>query len=318
VHDFFMALIQETKKGGRYTKKEREERKKKVYTLHFDKGKSAVKISEELNKNRNTINDDIQFWYSELSKELEKSDASSWLMKQIQRLERQRLRLYEDMEKQKNSKDRLAFEKLIFNIENAITQIIVKITFSKNSSFPFKKDLEKIKENDVKKIVRELLSKNPISNMPGTYSKNEIIFHIIEKTKCTNDRALSIFNIMIKFGLKTCYGFGRNIDGTINYNLLDFAIMRGYITEEELSTRNSYHEKSVLKQNQAAEELDQKTKNLDKTFTEKHGVRILWSSEIIKEYNEIVESYRDEFDKICESHYDELEQKFFQENRNLI
>ena len=51
-----MALVGEIKKGGRYTKKEQEQRKIEVYHLHFEQDKSAVKIAELLEVNRNTVN----------------------------------------------------------------------------------------------------------------------------------------------------------------------------------------------------------------------------------------------------------------------
>ena len=54
-----MAL--ETKKGGPYTKQEQEKRRKRVYELHFEKGFSAVSIGVELDMNRNTINEDINY-----------------------------------------------------------------------------------------------------------------------------------------------------------------------------------------------------------------------------------------------------------------
>ena len=39
-----MALEEPTKKGGRYTKKQQEERRLQVHNLHFDENKSAVEI----------------------------------------------------------------------------------------------------------------------------------------------------------------------------------------------------------------------------------------------------------------------------------
>ncbi len=43
----------DSKKGGPYTEKEQEDRRKQVYELHFEKGFSAVKIGEMLKVNRN-------------------------------------------------------------------------------------------------------------------------------------------------------------------------------------------------------------------------------------------------------------------------
>ena len=56
-----MAVVLEKRNGGPYTKKEQEQRRSKVYNLHFEKGHSAVKIAETINVNRNTINDDIKY-----------------------------------------------------------------------------------------------------------------------------------------------------------------------------------------------------------------------------------------------------------------
>ena len=49
------------KQGGPYTKTEQDDRRKKVYSMYFEKGFSAIKIAHELEVNRNTINQDIKF-----------------------------------------------------------------------------------------------------------------------------------------------------------------------------------------------------------------------------------------------------------------
>jgi hypothetical protein len=65
-----MVLAEQVKKGGRYTKREQEERKLQVYHLHFEQNKPAVKIAELLNVNRNTVNDDIIYWHQQLASEM--------------------------------------------------------------------------------------------------------------------------------------------------------------------------------------------------------------------------------------------------------
>jgi len=52
------------KKGGPYSKKDRSLRIDHVCKLHFEYGYSAKKISELMEVNRNTINDDIKQLYS--------------------------------------------------------------------------------------------------------------------------------------------------------------------------------------------------------------------------------------------------------------
>ncbi len=56
-----MAVILEKRNGGPYTKKEQEQRRSKVYSLHFEKVQSVVKIAETINANRNTIDEDIKY-----------------------------------------------------------------------------------------------------------------------------------------------------------------------------------------------------------------------------------------------------------------
>ncbi len=49
-----MVLSEPEKKGGPYTKQEKEDRQIEVNKLHFEYGYSAVKIAEMLNVNRKT------------------------------------------------------------------------------------------------------------------------------------------------------------------------------------------------------------------------------------------------------------------------
>jgi predicted DNA-binding protein YlxM (UPF0122 family) len=92
-----MTLENKSKNGGPYTTQEQESRRKQVYELHFEKGFSAVNITEMLNVNRNTINADIKEWYRKVSEELPEYNVSL-LLKQIHRLEMQQARLLEELE----------------------------------------------------------------------------------------------------------------------------------------------------------------------------------------------------------------------------
>ena len=124
-----MAL--EIKKGGPYTKKEQEERKDNVFELHFEYGYSAVQIANLLNVNRNTINDDIKYWYSELYKSTDFKYSKDWLDKQFSRLEMQRARLRKELDENISLKDRLQVERLITNIDLSISSFVVKIETAK-------------------------------------------------------------------------------------------------------------------------------------------------------------------------------------------
>lgn len=59
------------KKGGPYSQQSKKTRRGEVFKLHFDYGYSARKIAELMKINRNTINSDIGFLYSQLQKENE-------------------------------------------------------------------------------------------------------------------------------------------------------------------------------------------------------------------------------------------------------
>ncbi len=124
-----MALV--NKKGGPYTKQEQEKRREEVFKLHFEYGYSAVQIAKLLNINRNTINEDIKYWYSELHNDNQSSYTKDWLYKQFTRLELQRVRLRKELEEDISLKDRLQVEKFITNIELSISSLIVKIETSR-------------------------------------------------------------------------------------------------------------------------------------------------------------------------------------------
>jgi len=127
-----MTLVQE-KKGGPYTKNEKIKRQNEVYRLHFERGYSAVKISDMMKINRNTINSDISYWYSSLSKEWDSYDIDSWCMKQIHRLESQRIRLFIELDKVENASVRLSIEKMILDIDMKMMNFISKYASSMNS-----------------------------------------------------------------------------------------------------------------------------------------------------------------------------------------
>ena len=120
----------ENKKGGPYTTKEQESRRKQVYELHFEKGISAIKIAEMLNVNRNTINADIKEWYRKVSEELPEYNVSL-LLKQIHRLEMQQARLLDELENCTEAKGRFTIEKILYAINSKIASETSKLVFSR-------------------------------------------------------------------------------------------------------------------------------------------------------------------------------------------
>jgi len=75
--------------------------------------------------NRNTVNSYIKNDISEFSKQWDQKN-SSWTMRQVQRLDHQRLRLVIELNKCELFKEKIAIEKLIVSIDTRIANIMLK------------------------------------------------------------------------------------------------------------------------------------------------------------------------------------------------
>ena len=115
----------ESKKGGPYTKEKQEKRRNQVYELHFEKGYSGRKIADMLKINRNTINEDIQFLYTESGKALPEI-TEALIVKLLERLEGQHARLQDELEKQEDFQKRIVIEKMLLAVNGKIAQLLVK------------------------------------------------------------------------------------------------------------------------------------------------------------------------------------------------
>ena len=114
--------LEQEKKGGPYSKDEREKRQKEVSRLHFEFGYSAIKISDLMKINRNTINADIKCLYSNIKEEL-KQDNENFILRQIGRLEAQRSRIIENITESKV--DDIRYEKLLLDIDAKINNLLL-------------------------------------------------------------------------------------------------------------------------------------------------------------------------------------------------
>ena len=115
------------KAGGPYNKSDRIKRRNEVYRLHFEYGYSATKIAQLMQVNRNTINGDIDYWYSQVVKKWYRIDPVYSIVKQIESLEVQKSRAREELDKITNPHEKIVFERLIFDIDSKIMQIRLKI-----------------------------------------------------------------------------------------------------------------------------------------------------------------------------------------------
>jgi len=120
--------LQKKKNGGPYTKSERQKRQDEVYRLHFEYGYSARKIADMMKISRNTISGDINYWFDKMGKKLESFlNPEEIVITHITRFELQRTRLREALDKTSVFQERLALEKLIFDIESKMMQTRVKL-----------------------------------------------------------------------------------------------------------------------------------------------------------------------------------------------
>lgn len=221
----------EEKKGGPYTKQEQEQRRVKVYELYFEKGHSALKIAETLGVNRNTINSDIKYWYTQIRAQIGGQNVGVIVLKEIERLEIQRKRLLEQLEKQTDFASRVALEKMIFEIDSRIAGFASKMAGQDLKVYTYE-ITEEISEEELAEVVRYSIF--DAGNLyPENITEETILQDAIKFKKCDIEYARNTLNTMIKLGLQLC----RSVGSTYNsYDLLWFASLRGYITKDELKT----------------------------------------------------------------------------------
>ncbi|MDE1725903.1 MAG: hypothetical protein KGH89_01390 [Thaumarchaeota archaeon] len=118
------------KEGGPYSKLERDKRMQEVYKLHFEYGYSARKISELMKVNRNTINGDINYWYSKIFRNYNIFNPEEVIILNIERLEIQRSRLREQLDKTKSFQEKLALERMVYDIDCKVLYTYTRMTES--------------------------------------------------------------------------------------------------------------------------------------------------------------------------------------------
>ncbi|MCV0401220.1 MAG: hypothetical protein K5777_04505 [Nitrosopumilus sp.] len=272
-----MALVEPTKKGGRYTVKEQEERRIQVYHLHFEENKSAVKISELLDVNRNTINGDIAYWHSQLAHEFNAQDITAKMTKQIQRIEMQRDRLLEYLE-DASSDEKFRIEKFVSEIDDKLVRYYSKMILNGKTILEPTISSEQIDENEIRGVVRDLIFS---SDTRGIYSENDLKFNLIRETKCDIKHAEKILGKMKFFGLVLCeqterFDYFQTItnDYSVKYNLEKFANMRGYVTIDELG-------EIVQKRIDLEMKIEKERNDFEQKFIQKYGPdQSKWSEEV--------------------------------------
>jgi hypothetical protein len=120
------------KNSGPYSTQAKKSRRDEVLKLHFEYGYSARKISELMKINRNTINSDVNYWYSKLEKEQETVSADACLAKLANRLESQRTQLREELDKSSNPQEKMLLHKMLLDIDGKLIQFYMKMKSTDN------------------------------------------------------------------------------------------------------------------------------------------------------------------------------------------
>ena len=117
---------QKNKKGGPYSKIERNKRQHEVAKLYFEYGYSARKISEMMKISRATVNSDIQFLFEEFNKKIS-LDPYKLVIRQLMSLEAQKTRLRNILDETKSLSESIAIEKMILDIDSKIINAYTKM-----------------------------------------------------------------------------------------------------------------------------------------------------------------------------------------------
>lgn len=282
-----MALSEQIKKGGRYTKKEQEERRLQVYHLHFEQEKPAVKIAEMLNVNRNTINEDIRYWHQQLANEMNAQDISAKMTKQIQRMEIQRDRLLDELEDAESLEERIKLERFISDIDNRLIAVYSKMIINGKEHLPPTIKIKDIDEDEIKEFVRDLVLSDDNPSSEDVYSEDILRFEFIRNKKCDVAYANRVIEKMKQDGLTLCSQstVGRadflsvlSQDYSATYNLGKFANLRGYVTIQEFAT--------IIKKRIEIRREMEKDEEREKKFIQKYGPIAQWSTEVQEMYDD--------------------------------
>jgi len=123
-------FMPKSRRTGPYSPHDKEIRRNEVYRFHFEYGYSARKISELTKIHRNTINGDLQYWYSKIVNNSEGFDPEDEILKKLERFEIQRTRIREQLDKESNFERKMTLERFLFDIESKIINIQIRFVDS--------------------------------------------------------------------------------------------------------------------------------------------------------------------------------------------
>ena len=259
------------KKGGPYTKSQQQKRRAQVYEMHFTKGYHTFQIAQELDVNKNTITEDIRYWYDVLYVELQQT-AKDWALKQYSRLEEQRTRLADLLSKQEDIGIILKIEKMIMDLDRAICKFLA----------PIMPKINPISDLEASQTVEHLLLNEDASKSTG-YSESQILCDIIKHKKCDESHARAILYKIKQLGLGLFENSGDLVDSP-SYDLLGFAETRQILSGDKLQKMYHRLEQKEKEQKEHLAELEMHDKEVEAKFVAQYGDAKTWSPEIWEKF----------------------------------
>lgn len=266
-------MVMSEKNGGPYTKPEQEKRRAQVFEMHFVKGYFASKIADELGVNKNTITQDIRYWYDTITSEL-KENARDWALKQYSRMEEQRTRLMELLSKQDNVVLILKIEKMIMELDRTICKFLAPISERLNGVVP---------DSDAVGMVEHLLINEDVTKATG-YSNDQILHDVIKCKKCDVSYAQNILDRIKELGLELFENPTDSLESP-SYDMLGFAESRQILSGEQLQNVYLRLEQKQKEQQEHLANLESHDKEVEKKFVEQYGDSKDWTAEVWSKYN---------------------------------
>ena len=203
----------------------------------------------------------VKCLYSNIKDEL-RQDSENFILKQIGRLESQRVRIVKNITENKIDDNGIKHEKLLLDVDTRINNLLIKVSSGN------KTETSSIQEEVIKDFVLYLLVKH---SKDHKLNKEQITSEIINLQQCTVDEAEKIFLQIENMGLKLCNKF---LGMKFAYDLLEFAYLRKYIAPND-SFLVKIHSLFIFNAH-----LEYEVEQLDKTYSEKYGPKNKWSDEI--------------------------------------
>ena len=274
-----MATVLEKKNGGPHTKKDQEQRRNETYALYFERGYSAVKIAQMLGVNRNTTNEDIKYWSKQIATQFGRENLGETLCRQIERLDIQRKRLIDELDKQEEISKKIQLEKLLFDIDCKVTGFISK-TLGSNLHLE-NLGREEIQKERISEVVRRIcLSGNRLC--PESLTEKDILKEVISITACDGEYVRNLFEVLKSMGLEM-FATGTNRD---QFDMLSFAVAKKFLTAKERESVFQLREENEKNEEKRHAEVERK-------YKEKHGPdKSKWSEQTVEQMYDEMLSHR--------------------------